>query len=399
MAAAWPERLEEVTWQSFFQLKTVDYCGDEVLCAQSTSWANLAPAMPAEVASVRLEEVCELGCRHYVEHFTDYLLPGEMQRSMKSPRVLVHDDNWKEVCQGLLKAGVCVPMPESHVYTVDGLPLLNGLFGVKKEEQVDGIEVHRLIMDLRPCNMVCRGLGGDVATLPSWATMGPLQLMPTEDLVVSSEDVRCFFYIFQVPQEWCRFLAFNKQLPRELWPGEDGPYYLAAQVLPMGFKNSVSLAQHVHRNIVRRAAERIPDALRPQQEIRKDRPFSASPTLHRIYLDNFDLVEKVEKEHMPLPVGEESPGVVALRAEYEAWGIPRHPKKAVSRSTQDLQVPRTVSAFSPGVGKLSEAGAGDRRWVGVPQHVPETAVGGIESHLALHRRVPRVSPCCPSEDT
>lgn len=176
VAAAWPERLEEVTWQSFFQLKTVDYCGDEVLCAQSTSWANLAPAMPAEVASVRLEEVCELGCRHYVEHFTDYLLLGEMQRSMKSPRVLVHDDNWKEVCQGLLKAaGVCVPMPESQVYAVDGLPLLNGLFGVKKEEQVDGIEVHRLIMDLRPCNMVCRGLEGDVATLPSWAAMGPLQ--------------------------------------------------------------------------------------------------------------------------------------------------------------------------------------------------------------------------------
>ena len=42
----WPERLEETSWKSFFQLKTIDYCGDEVLCARPTSWANLAPAMP-----------------------------------------------------------------------------------------------------------------------------------------------------------------------------------------------------------------------------------------------------------------------------------------------------------------------------------------------------------------
>ena len=53
-------QVEQTSWQ------TIDYCGDEVLCAQSTSWANLAPAMPAEIASVELAEVCELGCRHYM---------------------------------------------------------------------------------------------------------------------------------------------------------------------------------------------------------------------------------------------------------------------------------------------------------------------------------------------
>ena len=53
--------------------------------------------MPSEIASVDLAEVCELGCKHYVEHFTEYLLPGEMQKAMKGPRVLVHDDHWQEV--------------------------------------------------------------------------------------------------------------------------------------------------------------------------------------------------------------------------------------------------------------------------------------------------------------
>ena len=61
-------------------------------------------------------------------------------------------------------------------------------------------------MDLRPANLVCRGIEGDVATLPTWATMSPLQLMPCEDLAISSEDVRCFFYISQVPREWSGFL-------------------------------------------------------------------------------------------------------------------------------------------------------------------------------------------------
>ena len=332
VAVDWPERLEQTSWQDFFHLKTIDYCGDEVLCAQSTSRANLAPAMPSEIASVDLAEVCELGCKHYVEHFTEYLLPGEMQKAMKGPRVLVHDDHWQEVCEGLTRNGVCTILSKSQVHHIDGQPLLNGLFGVKKDEVEGATPIHRLIMDLRPCNNVCRGLEGDVATLPSWATMGPLQLMPTEDLVVSSEDVRCFFYIFRVPSEWHPFLAFNKPLPRSMWPGNEGPYYIASQVLPMGFKNSVSIAQHVHRNIVRMASNRTGEGLRPEQEVRKDRPFSSSSTLHRIYLDNFDQLEKVPKDSCALLSGECSPGIVALRAEYEAWGVPRHPKKAVSRS-------------------------------------------------------------------
>ena len=143
--------------------------------------------------------------------------------------------------------------------------------------------------------------------------MGPLQIMPTEDLVVSSEDVRCFFYIFKVPRDWRRLSAFNKVLPQEL------------------FKNSVSLAQHVHSNIVRRAGLGTPGS-EGSGEIRNDRPFSGASTLHRAYLDNFDLVEKMDHKTAQLLQGEPSPALLALRAEYEDWGIPHHPKKAVCRA-------------------------------------------------------------------
>ena len=109
-------------------------------------------------------------------------------------------------------------MLEEDIYHVDGQPLLNVLFVVPKGEEEQGIPIHRLIMDIRPCNKVVRGIEGDVATLPTWATMAPLQLMPSEDLVISSEDVRCFFYIFKIPREWSAFLAFNRPIPPELCP-------------------------------------------------------------------------------------------------------------------------------------------------------------------------------------
>ena len=91
-----------------------------------------------------------------------------------------------------------------------GQPVLNGLFGVSKEEFSGGWEVMRLIMNLIPVNRLCRNLGGDVSTLPSWSGMNPFLLKPSEVMLMSSEDIRCFFYLFAVPSSWHRYLGFNK---------------------------------------------------------------------------------------------------------------------------------------------------------------------------------------------
>eukprot|EP00435_Cladocopium_sp_Y103_P030899 s1425_g7.t1 len=227
-------------------------------------------------------------------------------------------------------------MAEQDLFKVEGKPLLNGLFGVDKGEMIDGHPVHRLIMNLIPLNNVCKGIQGDVGTLPAWSSTGPLMLMPSQDLVISSEDVKCFFYIFAVPRAWRRYLGFNKVVAEHFHPGKLGKHYLVAKVLPMGFKNSVSLAQSVHRVVVARAAKRIPGShrLRADQELRKDRMFPSTDIIHRVYLDNFDEMEKVDKELARIIKGEPSQTVLALRQEYEHWNIPRHPKKAVQRSTR-----------------------------------------------------------------
>ena len=60
-----------------------------------------------------------------------------------------------------------------------------------------------------------------------------------------------------------------------------------AKVLPMGFKNSVSCAQHVHRTVVARAADMAEGHLLGHQELRKDRAFPCSDVIHRVYLGEY----------------------------------------------------------------------------------------------------------------
>ena len=326
---SWKVSGEVANWANFWRVKAIDYRGEEVQTAQQIQWENIAPALPEEIGQVDLREVVDRGCRHYVENFSDYLLPIEEQRYTRPPRVMVPPEAWEKLAQGLVKKGVCTVLHESELYHIDGKPLLNGLFGVSKGEFDGQWETMRLIMNLIPLNNICRGIEGDVATLPCWSGMNAFQLMPHEDLVVTSEDVRCFFYIFRVPQEWCQFLAFNRAAPASLGGNLPGRYFLCSRVLPMGFKNSVSLAQHVHRLVVQRGLIRSGLSLGGESEIRKDRTFTTSDHLYRVYLDNFDELKKVNRSLAAVIEGKPSVLGLALREEYVEMGIPRHPKKGV----------------------------------------------------------------------
>eukprot|EP00435_Cladocopium_sp_Y103_P040826 s373_g11.t1 len=287
------------SWSEFFRVRGVDYKGEEILTAQSMRWENVRSALPAEVGGVPLEDVVEKGCLHYVLNFEEYLLEVDDQVSVKPPRVMVPPDEWEVFCRNLLQRGVFSMVHEDDLYKVHGNLLLNGLFGVSKQEYDGQWESLRIIMNMVPVNSVCRAIEGDVATLPSWAGMSPLSLEPGQELVVSSEDVRCFFYIFRVPKQWHRFLAFNRPLPASLGGDKPGRWYPCSAVLPMGFKNSVSLAQHVHRVIVQKAVQKVGEQ-GGEAELRKDKPFPTSNPVQGALVDGkaglaFPKVEKILK--------------------------------------------------------------------------------------------------------
>ena len=325
----WGETCEHFSWEEFWKIKGIDYRGEEVQTAQKISWQSVQPALPPEVGGVALQDVVELGSKHYVLAFDQYLLDVQDQVYVKPPRVMVDEGDWDYLCENLLRAGVFARVHEEDIYRVNNMPLLNGLFGVSKQEYTaDGVEIMRIIMNLTPVNAICRALDSDIATLPTWATMSPLQLEIDEDLVISSEDVRCFFYIFRIPPSWYPFMAFNRPLPQRLCEGKAGRWYPCSAVLPMGFKNSVSLAQHVHRVLARGALKRANLGL--ELEARKDRSFTSGNPIFRIYLDNFDELRRVSKATAEVIQGEVSPLVSGLREEYLLKKVPRHPKKSVA---------------------------------------------------------------------
>ena len=294
--------IPELDWADLFSVRAIDYKGDEVKVAKWFSWENVEPALPGDVGSVPLEAVCSRGCRDYVLNFDLYLKPRNQWVVSKAPRVMVHDDAWADVCRGLVSRGVCEFILEEDVFKTDSGPLLNGMFGVAKDETTpEGVDIFRLIMNLIPLNGLCKPLSGDIDTLPAWSAMSPFFLQPNESLLVSSEDVKCFFYTMSVPVCWRKFLAFNKLVPEAVLPGhlQGCRVYLSSCVLPMGFLNSVSLAQHVHRNLVKWSAlEGAPDSEgtnNPESELRKDQGFTCHNPSWRVYLDNYDLLEKVSR--------------------------------------------------------------------------------------------------------
>jgi hypothetical protein len=116
--------MEHVNWDDYFKVKGVDYKGDEVKVGRWFDWSNIAPALPAEVGRVSLEEVCSLGCKHYVLNFDDFLKPPDEWHAVRAPRVMVDDSSWSAVCRGLVNSGVCVFLDASEVFQVGTQPLL-----------------------------------------------------------------------------------------------------------------------------------------------------------------------------------------------------------------------------------------------------------------------------------
>ena len=328
------EVLPNISFEEFFSKKGVDYCGEEIRLAQPIVWESVEASLPAEVGTLDIRDFCTGGVLHFINHIESTLIPLEDQKLGKAPSVMVKEDGWETIARGLVARGLCQIVAEDELYSVNGIPLLNGLFSVAKDEVRDGIPVTRLIMNLKPWNAISRSLCADVGTLPAITQMGAIHIHDDDILVTSSEDLRCFFYLFGVPQAWVKFMGFGKQLPRSMVPVGEGHkrWFLAGRVLPMGYLNSVGIAQHIHRAVVQRALGSVKGLGSSIQEIRRDRSFTTFPNLFRIYLDNFDQLQLVDKRTAGLIEGTPSEMVQHLREQYAQCLLPRHPKKSVEQA-------------------------------------------------------------------
>ncbi|CAE8625209.1 unnamed protein product, partial [Polarella glacialis] len=217
--------------------------------------------------------------------------------------------------------------------------LLSGLFGIQKGEQTSsGIEILRFIMNLIPFNGICSdNIKGDIATLPMFSQWTPLELLVEDVFLLSSEDLKCMFYLFGLDDVWLKFQAFNRVLPEALWPvGATEPHVLASRVLGMGFIGSAGIAQHLHRNML--LANKPQGAgLDACTELRKDRAFpSGTAGFWKVYLDNWDELRVTSRASARLLEGKPSPENLDIHASYLFNEAPRHPKKALHHAIKGL---------------------------------------------------------------
>ena len=90
----------------------------------------------------------------------------------------------------LVKRRVCVWIPLETVFTVRGIPILNGLFGVSKPTTTaEGRTVLRLIMNLTGSNACQLQLSGGTSSLPSITSWQSIVLDGDETLSLHQSDV------------------------------------------------------------------------------------------------------------------------------------------------------------------------------------------------------------------
>ncbi|CAE7467035.1 unnamed protein product [Symbiodinium natans] len=315
--------------EDYWKSRSVNGYGEEIHSASYFAWANVKHSLPSKDVAGILDgaEVSTGGVKDFLMHPEKYLKPEATRTWMKCPRVMVKEDQWEEVCAGLVERGVCDVIPVSEVLHVDGKPILGGLFGVPKMEEADGVPVLRLIMDLRPINQCFESIAGDLGTLPMLSQLFPLEVFTEENVLLSSEDIKAMFYIVGLPEVWRPLLAFGREVPSSLAIPGAGPCVLCSRVLPMGFINSVAVAQALHREIVNCAVDRF--GINRDAEIRRDQPLPSSATAYRVYLDNFDVLAKTNREASLLLEGQLGPLASELRQVYEELKVPINEKKSV----------------------------------------------------------------------
>lgn len=92
---------------------------------------------------------------------------------------------------------------------VQGIKVLNGLFGVKKPSCLaDGRSVLRVIMNLKATNSVMHQVRGAVEGLPAITAWQAAVLELDEQFRFYQSDISSAFYLFELPSSWSPYRPY-----------------------------------------------------------------------------------------------------------------------------------------------------------------------------------------------
>ena len=287
--------------------KRVGYSGEEIGTCQVITLEQVLPSLPPSEhgGSIDTLEWVSVQTKDFLLHPEKCLKAvGDIGTSRPPGRIHVKPEDQKPLADELIARNICKWIPLDEVVTMDGRHILNGLFGVEKSATLpSGKKVLRLIMNLVPSNEVLTQLQGTVSGLPSITSWQSTVLEGDEQLRLFQSDMSSAFYLFKLPSEWQKFLAFNlhaKGYDIGAPPVQaEVDFVLACNVIPRGWISSVSIMQEVSENLL------LQGGLHDLGQVRRTKglPKFMTDTLDQargqqrvwwhVYLDNFAAAERL----------------------------------------------------------------------------------------------------------
>ena len=241
------------------RLTKVNYAGEEMGTCHKLTLRQIGPALPPTEhgGSVELLNFVSPSTRQFLENPELCILPDQGQKLPKlQGRIHIEKGELPAVTKALTDCGVCSWIPLDQVLRYRDQYVLNGLFGVPKSTTIDsGEPILRVIMNLVPSNSIMLQLQGSVKNLPSITSWMSTVTDEGEQVKIWQSDMSNAFYLFSLPIQWRRCLAFNiVEAGEHIGLEVNKKYALCCCVLPMGWLSSVAVMQEISESLLLRGS-------------------------------------------------------------------------------------------------------------------------------------------------
>ena len=213
--------------------------------------------------------------------------------------------------------------------------VLNGAAAVKKLKTAGGQTgqtkvMQRFISNFIPINSYQKHLPGGDQHLPYLGQLTLLEQGEEEIWLCDAEDFTSCYNLFCLPPAWRKYTCFGKLVDEALLGGAPGKMvYPAMRVVPMGWLNTVSIAQAVARTLVFQELG-VPES----SEISKLEAIPAEDDLTVIYLHSFDQLRRLDLECAEALEGIASPRRKRFLEMCQRKGLPLNEGKRVVAATR-----------------------------------------------------------------
>ena len=136
---------------------------------------------------------------------------------------------------------------------LDDSVFAGGLFSVDKKGPIPKgyMSLQRLIFNLRVPNSIQRPILSDLYELPVGLSFEFVLLEDYQYLLVSSEDVRSAFYLYQLPAIWAKYLCVSRKANITLRSCQKVHKHIGCITIPMGWLSAVGICQSLHRRLIK----------------------------------------------------------------------------------------------------------------------------------------------------